>query len=74
MKKTLALIGLGLFFTVSISSCIKTRNCECTTTYTDGSLPTKSTSSYKGSKATAQTLCDAGDYTSSYSSTTCTLK
>jgi hypothetical protein len=74
MKRALAIIGLGLFITISVSSCIKSRNCECTTVYTDGSFPSKSTYTFTGTKQSAQTLCDANNYTSSYSITTCTLK
>lgn len=74
MKRALSLIALGLFVTASLSSCIKARNCECKTIYTDGSAPYTTTSTYTGTKKTAQTLCDAGNYSGSYSITTCTLK
>ena len=60
----------------TLTSCFKSRNCKCTTVYTnyDGSTST-STDNYSefGTKSQAEADCKANEYSNSNSTTTCEL-
>jgi PBP1b-binding outer membrane lipoprotein LpoB len=72
MKKGLILMGFGLLV---LSSCVKAHNCECVTTYQDGTATTTENITITARKKTAKTLCDSYDYTfTGYYTEECELK
>ncbi len=72
MKKGLIFIGFGLLV---LSSCVKAHNCECVTTYQDGSANTTDNITITARKKTAKTLCDSYESSmSGYYTESCELK
>ena len=71
MKKGLIFMGFGLLV---LSSCVKAHNCECVTTYQNGTKETSNVT-ITSRKKTAKTLCDTYESSvSGYYTEECELK
>lgn len=73
MKKYLSLIAAGALI-FGLTSCKKDWNCECKTTYSDGSTTTFTTLIPKQTKKDAETACNALETPIGSGTTDCTLK
>lgn len=78
MKTKLFLGAILVAFATLSTSCVKQRNCQCTTTLADGTTSTSnmtlsSVSGVNGSKKKAAATCDGYDSSDSYSTVECEL-
>ena len=69
MKKLVAIAVLGM---ITMTSCLKTYNCECTTTSSSGTYT--SIDPVIGKKKAAKTACESDNGTAGGVTTTCKIK
>ena len=70
MKKGLFVLGFGL---IALTSCVKERTCNCTTTDSSTGLSVPSSESYTTDKATAKKACEDNETTFGTITKTCEL-
>lgn len=77
--KTKLFLAASLFgFAVLLTSCVKQRNCRCTTVDSSGTTSTTNqtiggVSGINGSKKKAEATCDGYESSDSYSTKTCEI-
>jgi hypothetical protein len=78
MKLKLFFVAFAFGLTTLSTSCVKQRNCQCTTISSNGTSSVQnynlaSVAGINGGKKNAESSCKSYEQTDSYSSTTCEL-